>query len=111
MVMACGEEKPRFAGLFCASSHPGFSAGEQAQLALCDFAHSAAAPACYARPNVAGKARFVCDTARLCADCPGRAAARHLPALSATGAGFQIATNRPLFRLLLNRKLRIDLRL
>ena len=42
------EKAPVRRGFFYASSHPGFSAREQALFALCDFAHSAAAPACYA---------------------------------------------------------------
>jgi hypothetical protein len=42
------KKSPGSPGLFCASSHRGFSAREQALFALCDFAHSAAAPACYA---------------------------------------------------------------
>jgi hypothetical protein len=46
--LAWPEEKPRFAGAFCASSHQGFSAREQAQLSMCGFAHLAAVPACYA---------------------------------------------------------------
>ena len=48
MVTAWPKKAPVHRGFFCAFSHPGFSAPEQAQLALCDFAHSAAAPACYA---------------------------------------------------------------
>jgi hypothetical protein len=42
------KKSPGSPGLFCASSHPGFSAREQAQLSMCGFAHLAAAPACYA---------------------------------------------------------------
>jgi hypothetical protein len=49
MVMAWLKKKaPVRRGFFYASSHPAFSAREQALFALCDFAHSAAAPACYA---------------------------------------------------------------
>jgi len=48
MVTAWPEEKPRFAGAFLRFLTSSFSAREQAQFALCNFAHSAATPACYA---------------------------------------------------------------